>query len=125
MSQVRVEVTFTPLTGDDDFVLDQLTEELADDLREVGEVRRIPLAPGPASKGIAELALAAVTVLTSVDPSYVQSLVDVIAAFLQRHTGRRVQLRVGDVELTIDQPTRGETAELIETVRAAIEAGHR
>jgi len=125
VSQVRVEVTFTPLTGDDDFVLDQLTEELADDLREVGEVRRIPLAPGPASKGIAELALAAVTVLTSVDPSYVQSLVDVIAAFLQRHTGRRVQLRVGDVELTIDQPTRGETAELIETVRAAIEAGHR
>ncbi|ROO58390.1 hypothetical protein EDC02_0145 [Micromonospora sp. Llam0] len=125
MSQVRVEVTFTPLTGDDDFVLDQLTEELADDLRQVGDVRRVPLAPGPASKGVAELALAAVTVLTSVDPSYVQSLVDVTVAFLQRHTGRRVQLRVGDVELTIDQPTRGETAELIETVRAAIEAGHR
>jgi len=125
VSQVRVEVAFTPLTGDDDFVLDQLTEELAGDLREVGEVRRIPLAPDPASKGIAELALAAVTVLTSVDPSYVQSLVDVIVAFLQRHTGRRIQLRVGDVELTIDQPTRGETAELIETVRVAIEAGHR
>ncbi|PRY22913.1 hypothetical protein [Pseudosporangium ferrugineum] len=40
MSGIVVEVSFTPLPEDDDFVLDQLTEELAEDLRDAGEVSR-------------------------------------------------------------------------------------
>ena len=62
-----------------------------------------------------------VTVLAGTDPGYVQALVDVVLAFLRRHDGRRVHLRVGDIELTIDRPTHGQTDELITTVRAAIE----
>ncbi|MEU7959587.1 effector-associated constant component EACC1 [Micromonospora humida] len=122
MSHARIRIDFTPLADDDEFVLGELTEELADDLREVGEVERVerPVAD-PEAKGVAELALGVVTVLAGTDPGYVQALVDVVLAFLQRHTGRRVHLRVGDIELTIDRPTHGQTDELIATVRAAIE----
>ncbi|SBW28797.1 hypothetical protein [Protofrankia symbiont of Coriaria ruscifolia] len=126
MSYVRVQIDFTLLADDDEFVLDQLTEELADDFREVGEVERIPRpASGPDSKGVAELVLGAVIVLAGVDPGYVQALVDVVVAFLQRNTGRRVHLRVGDIELTIDRANPGETAELIRTVQTAIEGARR
>lgn len=126
MSHVRIRIDFTPLTDDDDFVLGELTDELADDLREVGEVERVerPVID-PYAKGVAELALGVVTVLAGADPGYVQALVDVVLAFLQRHTGRRVHLRVGDIELTIDRPTHRQTDELVATVRAAIERAHR
>ncbi|HEY0486446.1 MAG TPA: hypothetical protein VGD72_09380 [Mycobacteriales bacterium] len=122
MSYVRVQVDFTPLADDDEFVLDQLTEELAGELREIGEVERVPQ-PGsdPGSKGVAELALGVVTVLAGADPGYVQALVEVVVAFLQRNTGRRARLRVGDTELTIDRPSSGEAAELIRTAQSAIE----
>jgi hypothetical protein len=65
--------------------------------------------------------LGSLTALVGADPGYVPALVDVLTAFLRRNTGRRVHLRVGDVELTIDQPTRGENAELISIARDAIE----
>lgn len=122
MSCFRAQVDFTQLPDDDAFVLDQLTEELADDLREIGEVERIPgKPPGPDGKGVTELTLAAVSVLASTDPGYVQALVDVVMAFIQRNTGRRAHLRVGDIELTIDRPTRDEVAEIISTAQAAIQ----
>ncbi|WP_194821972.1 hypothetical protein [Micromonospora sp. S-DT3-3-22] len=122
MSHVRIRIDFTPLVDDDEFVLGELTEELADDLREVGEVERVERpVTDPETKGAAELALGVVTVLAGTDPGYVQALVDVVLAFLRRHTGRRVHLRVGDIELTIDRPTHAQTDELIATVRAAIE----
>ncbi|NBE81618.1 hypothetical protein [Micromonospora rubida] len=126
MSHVRIRIDFTPLADDDEFVLGELTDELADDLRDVGEVDRIERpTTDPAAKGVGELALGVVTVLAGVDPGYVQALVDVVLAFLQRHTGRRVHLRVGDIELTIDRPTHAQTDELIRTVRAAIERSRR
>ncbi|MER7267156.1 hypothetical protein ABT344_02420 [Micromonospora carbonacea] len=122
MSHVRIRIDFTPLTDDDEFVLGELTDELADDLREIGEVERVEQpVTDPHAKGVAELALGVVTVLAGSDPGYVQALVDVVLAFLQRHTGRRVHLRVGDIELTIDRPTHKQTDELVATVRAAIE----
>ncbi|SCE63471.1 hypothetical protein GA0070558_10115 [Micromonospora haikouensis] len=122
MSHVRIRIDFTPLPDDDEFVLGELTDELADDLREIGEVERVEQpVTDPHTKGVAELALGVVTVLAGADPGYVQALVDVVLAFLQRHTGRRVHLRVGDIELTIDRPTHRQTDELVATVRAAIE----
>ncbi|WP_320068903.1 hypothetical protein [Micromonospora sp. RTGN7] len=125
MSDVRIRIDFTPL-ADDEFVLGELTEELADELRDVGEVDRVELpVTDPNAKGVGELALGAVTVLAGVDPGYVQALVDVVLAFLQRHTGRRVHLRVGDIELTIDRPTHAQTDELIRTIQAAIERSRR
>ncbi|MEV0809363.1 hypothetical protein [Micromonospora sp. NPDC050200] len=122
MSHVRLRIDFTPLADDNEFVLGELTDELADDLREIGLVERVeqPVAE-PNAKGVAELALGVVTVLAGADPGYVQALVDVVLAFLQRYTGRRVHLRVGDIELTIDRPTHRQTDELVATVRAAIE----
>jgi len=122
MSHVRVRVEFTHLSDDDDFVWGQLTEELADDLREISEVERVeqPVLD-PDAKGVGELVAGVVTVLAGVDPGYVQALVDVVLAFLQRHDGRRVHLRVGDIEMTIDRPTRAQTDELIRTLQAAIE----
>ncbi|MGH3829753.1 MAG: hypothetical protein ACRDRS_04760, partial [Pseudonocardiaceae bacterium] len=38
-------------------------------------------------------------------------------------TGRRVKLKVGDTELTIDRPTRGEVETVIKAVQSAIERG--
>lgn len=117
-----MQVSFTRLPDDDDFILDQLTGRLADDLREIGEVRRISQAqPDPGSKGVAELVLGTVTVLAGSDPSYITAFVDLIAAFVNRNNGRRVHLAVGDIQLTIDHPTSRETAKLIEVVRDAVE----
>jgi hypothetical protein len=122
MQHAQLVIGIEPLPDDDDFVLDQVAEELADDLREVGEVERIPQAArGPGDKGVAELVVGAVAVLASADPGYLQALADVVVAFLQRKTGRRAHLRVGDIEFTIDRPSRKETAELIKALQGAIE----
>jgi hypothetical protein len=122
VSQILIQVGFTPLPEDDDFALDQLTEELADDLSDIGGVSRAQShVARPDDKGVAELVLGTVTLLASADPGYAQALVDLIVGFLNRHTGRRVHLRVGDIELTIDRPTKAQNDELIRVVRDAIE----
>jgi hypothetical protein len=121
VSEVIVEVSFTPLPEDDDFVLDQLTDELADELRDVGDVSRVEAGhPSTDNKGVGEVVLATVAVVSSVDPGYAQALVDLVVGFLSRNRGRKAHLRVGDIELTIDQPTRAQTAELIDIVRDEI-----
>ncbi|MEU4159805.1 hypothetical protein [Actinoplanes sp. NPDC026670] len=121
MSEVVIKVSFTPLPEDDDFVLDQLTEELEEDLRDIGEASRLEAPTGPDDKGVGEVVLAAVAVVAGTDPGYVQALVDLVVGFLNRNQGRRAQLKIGDVELTIDQATKAETAKMIDLVRAAIE----
>ncbi|MEU9507742.1 hypothetical protein AB0D32_15865 [Micromonospora sp. NPDC048170] len=121
MSEVVIEVGFTPLPEDDDFVLDQLTDELEEDLRDIGEVSRLEAPTGPDSKGVGELVLATVSVVASTDPGYVQALVDLVVGFLNRNQGRKAHLRIGDVELTIDQATKAETSQMIDLVRDAIE----
>jgi hypothetical protein len=120
--QAQLVIGIVPLADDDDFALDQVTEDLADDLGEIGAVRRIAQpARGAGDKGVGEVVVGAVTVLAGTDPACLQTLGDIVVAFLKRHEGRRVHLRVGDVEFTIDQPSRKEAAQLIETVRAAVE----
>ncbi len=121
MSEVVIEVSFTPLPEDDDFVLDQLTEELEEDLRDIGEVSRLEAPAGPDGKGLGEVVLATVAVVAGTDPGYVQALVDLVVGFLNRNHGRRAHLKIGDVELTIDQATKAETAKMIDLVRDAIE----
>ncbi|WP_327030934.1 hypothetical protein OG989_15950 [Micromonospora sp. NBC_01740] len=121
MSEVVVEVSFTPLPEDDDFVLDQLTDELVEDLGDIGEVRRLESPAGPDSKGVGEVVLATVAVVAGADPGYAQALVDLVVGFLNRNQGRRAHLRIGAVELTIDQATKAETTQLIDLVRDAIE----
>ncbi|MEU4621345.1 hypothetical protein AB0G04_15385 [Actinoplanes sp. NPDC023801] len=120
MSEV-VEVSFTPLPEDDDFVLDQLTDELEEDLRDIGEVRRLEAPAGPGDKGVGEVVLATVAVVAGTDPGYVQALVDLVVGFLNRNQGRKAHLRIGDVELTIEQATKAETTKMIDLVRDAIE----
>jgi hypothetical protein len=68
---------------------------------------------------VAEVAVAMLSVLT--DPAYLRVLIDGVVAFTNRNAGRRVHLKVGDTELTIDRPTRGEVETVIKTVQSAIE----
>ena len=126
MSEAQFQVDFTRLPDEDEFEMDRLTEELADELREVGEVT--PLVAGPAvpgSKGAVEVATGALALLAGSDPAVIQSVVELLVGFLRRNAGRRVHLKVADIELTIDQPSRTETAALIRTVQTAIERYQR
>ncbi|MFB9357586.1 hypothetical protein [Actinoplanes nipponensis] len=120
MSEVVVEVSFTSLPEDDDFALDLVTDELAEDLGDLGEVRRLDLDAEPGSKGVGEVVLGTLTVVATVDPGYAQALVDLVLGFLGRNRGRKAHLKVGDVELTIDQPTKAQVSEMIDIVRNAI-----
>jgi hypothetical protein len=61
------------------------------------------------------------SVLTAVDPAYLRLLVEGVVTFTNRNAGRRVQLKVGDTELTIDRPTRGEVETVIQSVQSAVE----
>jgi hypothetical protein len=121
MARVRFLVEFTSLVDDDDFVLDRLTRELAVDLAEIGDVNYESAQSPPDSKGAEEIVLGALSVLTAAEPSHVQAVVDTVVAFLGRNTGRRAHLKVADVELAIDRPTKGEVADMIKIVRTAIE----
>lgn len=121
MSEVVIEVSFTPLPEDDDFVLDQLTDELVEDLRDIGEATRLEKPAGHDSKGVGEVVLATAAVIAGTDPGYVQALVDLVVGFLGRNRGRKACLKVGDIELTIDQATKAETSKMIDLVRDAIE----
>ncbi len=112
---------FATTTEDDDFVLERLTAELADEVRAAGEVDYVPVPASPGDKGVAEVAVATLSVLTAVDPAYLRLLVEGVVAFTNRNAGRRVQLKVGDTELTIDRPTQGEVETVIKTVQSAVE----
>lgn len=121
MAQTRLFVRFTTTAEDDDFVLERLTAELADELRVAGEVDYVPVPARPGDKGVAEVAVATLSVLTVVDPAYLRLLIEGVVAFTKRNAGRRVQLKVGDTELTIDRPTRGEVETVIQAVQSAVE----
>lgn len=127
MSQVHFRVEVLSIPDDDELVLDRLTEELADDLRDLGEVHPVEAESGPApdDKGAAELVIGSLALVAGTDPAIIQSLVELIGGFLRRNEGRRVHLRVADIELTIDRPTRAEAAELIRTLQAAVERSPR
>jgi hypothetical protein len=121
MAQVRVVVAFDPEPDDTDEGLAHLTRELELDLREVGVVEYLPAAPARDAKGVGEVVAATVAVLTAVEPTYVEALVRTVVAFLRRNEGRRARLKVGDVELAVDQPSGDEVAELIQMTRSVIE----
>jgi hypothetical protein len=121
LAQTRLLVRFTTTAEDDDFVLERLTAELADELRVAGEVDYVPVPAQPGDKGVAEVAVATLSVLTAVDPAYLRLLIEGVVAFTKRNAGRRVQLKVGDTELTIDRPTRGEVETVIQAVQSAVE----
>lgn len=121
MTQVRLFVGFTTTAEDDDFVVERLTAELADELRAAGEVDYVPVPARPGDKGVAEVAVAMLSVLTAVDPAYFRLLIDGVVAFTNRNAGRRVQLKVGDTELTIDRPTYDEVETVIKAMQSAVE----
>jgi hypothetical protein len=124
VSEVVVEVSFTSLPEDDDFALDLVTDELAEDLSDLGEVRRLDLDAEPGSKGVGEVVLGTLAVVATADPGYAQALVDLVLGFLTRNRGRKAHLKVGDIELTIDQPTKAQASEMIDIVRNAIERAY-
>lgn len=123
MEQIRLLVRFTTTAEDDDFILERLTAELADEFRAAGEVDFVPVPARSGDKCVAEVAAAALSVLIAVDPSYLQLLIESVVAFTNRNAGRRVHLEVGHTELTIDRPTRGEVKNVIQAMQSAIERG--
>lgn len=115
----RVDVGSVP--DDDEFELDRVTEELVDDLRSVGDVERVTVASAPGNKGALELALGSLSLLAGTDPAVIQSIVELLVGFLNRNKGRTVRLQVADVDLTLEQATKEEAAEVIRIAKAAIE----
>lgn len=119
-------VSFVLQSDEADEDVARLIGELAQDLREVGEVEYVQAPGEDGAKGADVVVAATLAVLTASDPVYVQALVDTVVAFLRRHEGRRARLAVGDAELQIDRPSADEVAQLIDLARSAIEAraGH-
>jgi hypothetical protein len=127
MPLMRFRLDVLSTSDDDEILLDRLTEELAEDLRDLGDVHPVEAQGGPApdAKGAAEIVVGSLALVAGTDPAIVQSLVELTLGFLRRNEGRRVHLRVADIELTIDRPSRAETAELIRTLQATIERSER
>ena len=121
MPQTIFRMDLGSLPDDDEFEMDRATEELADDLRSVGDVERATANPAPGSKGTLELALGSLSLLAGIDPAVVQTIVELLTGFLNRNKGRTVRLRVADIDLTLEQATRAETAEVVRIAQAAIE----
>jgi hypothetical protein len=121
MAQTCVTVAFSAEPDDTDEELARLTRELALDLREVGVVEYVRTVPEQGSKGVGEVVAATLAVFTTAEPTYVQALVDTVVAILRRNEGRRAHLKVGGIELILDQPSSDEVVQLIEMTRSAIE----
>ena len=121
MTQVQLLVAFTTSAEDDDFVLERLTAELAEELRAAGEVDYVPASATPGDKGMAEVVAATLSVLTAVNTADLRLLLDAVVAFMNRNAGRRVQLKVGDTELVIDRPTQNEVETVLKAMQKTIE----
>lgn len=85
-------ISFDREAGDDDFVLERLTGELANDLRSIGDVAYQPIESEPGSKGLAEVAAATVSVLTGADPAHVEAVIQILIGFASRSAGRRAHM---------------------------------
>jgi len=56
------------------------------------------------------------------NPDYVQAIVHTVVAFVRRNENRRASLKVGDIELHVDQPTRDEVARIIDAMQTALDS---
>ena len=117
-----VIVTLEPLPQESEEALLGRTRELVLDLREIGPVDFVPVASASGAKSAAEIVAGALALAASANPDYVQAAVQTIVAFLRRHDNRRATLKVGDVELHIDQPSRDEVARIIDAMQTALES---
>lgn len=117
-----VTVTFTPLPQEPEDILLSRTRELALDLREIGPVDFVPAPSAPGAKSAGEIVAGVLALAATVNPDYVQAAVQTIVAFLRRHENRRASLKVGDVELHIDQPSRDEVARIIDAMQSALDS---
>ncbi|MGH3832375.1 MAG: hypothetical protein ACRDRS_18350 [Pseudonocardiaceae bacterium] len=85
LTRIRLLVEFTTTAEDDDFVLERLTAELADELRAAGEVDYVAVPAKPGDKGVAEVAAATLSVLIAAGPTYLRVLIDGAVAFTKRN----------------------------------------
>lgn len=121
MRQADVLVTFESRAAEDDGILERLARELALDLCEVTVVESVSTPAAAGGKGLGELVVATLAVTTGADPAVITAVVQTVVAFLNRNAGRRATLRIGEVELHVDQPTKDEVVQLIELTRTAVE----
>ncbi|WP_433161453.1 hypothetical protein [Kribbella sp. CA-247076] len=114
MTEIRSRISFDAFETDDDLVLDRLSKELAVRLRDVGEVSYAAAPVAPGDKGAGELMVATLNVLTGVDPAQIEAMIRILGSFTRRNAGRRVHVRVGDRELSIDRPTDAQVDSIVE-----------
>ena len=117
-----VTVTLESLPQEPEEALLSSTQELVLDLREIGPVDFVPVASGTGAKSAGEVVAGVLALVASANPDYVQAVVQTVVAFLRRHDNRRATLKVGEVELHIDQPSRDEVARIIDTMQSALES---
>jgi hypothetical protein len=117
-----VTVTFASLQEEpEDTFLDH-TRELALDLREIGPVDFVPAVSAPGAKSAGEVVAGVLAIAATANPDYAQAVVQTVVAFLRRNENRRASLKVGDIELHIDQPTRDEVARIIDAMQTALDS---
>jgi hypothetical protein len=108
--------------GEDAERTQQLADELADDLREIGgvAVRAVPSASaGGKSGAAAELGQ---LVLSSGGVGVAAWAVrDVLLRFLERSRAESITLKNGDREVTVVRPTDGQVDELLDRVRNVLD----
>lgn len=114
MAQVGIRVDFSQLPGDDDILLERLSGELAVDLSGLGTVEAVQIPAGPGHKASLDLVLTALTLVTQVDLSTVELLLETIQLFVRRNPGRTARLRVGEMELTVEDVTTEEVLRMID-----------
>ncbi|RSM41324.1 hypothetical protein DMB66_56190 [Actinoplanes sp. ATCC 53533] len=117
-----VTVTFaSPPEEPEDAFLSR-TRELALDLREIGPVDFVPAVSAPGAKSAGEIVAGVLAIAATANPDYAQAVVQTVVAFLRRNENRRASLKVGDIELHIDQPTRDEVARIIDAMQTALDS---
>lgn len=110
--------------GEDAERTQQLADELADDLREIGgvAVRAVPSASAGGKSGVA--AELGQFVLSSGGVGVAAWAVrDVLLRFLERSRAESVTLKNGDREVTVVRPTDGQVDELLDRVRNVLDGG--
>lgn len=117
-----VTVTFASLLEEPEDAFLSRTRELARDLREIGPVDFVPAVSAPGAKSAGEIVAGVLAMAVTANPDYVQAIVHTVVAFVRRNENRHASLKVGDIELHVDQPTRDEVARIIDAMQTALDS---
>jgi hypothetical protein len=115
MSQLRLLLSIEQ-DDDDAEALDRVARRLRDRLLElpIDDVQFVTAPPGPGGKGAGEVVAGMLAVLSSVDRDCLEAVIAGVRAFLRPDDGRRIHVRFGDSELTVDGASAANVSTVIE-----------